>query len=466
MRSNFLFLVLLVSFAAKAQAPFFETYFGSGMPDYGRSLKQLNDSFIYLTGSSNDTVYFQNDTKLYKLDAAGNLRWTKTLGDSLDDNGMYIEKAPDGNLLICGEEHTASNHLDGFLMKVDTSGNILWKKYYGGSEYESINRIAVLADGNLALTGFQTDAGGMNGIYVIYTDANGNEIWSGNYGGSDNDIGHVVCALPDSGFVIFGDTRRNGGDYNIEGIRFLKSGLVLWDSTYSYGGDTLADGCQGVFITTDGNLLVYGESQVAQDSWFDFLLHKIDMNGNTLWYKKVGGTNPDAAFSVLETNGEFIGTGYSTSFSPGPNNIIVFRCDAAGNLLWAHPYGGPGIDIGYEMIPALGGGFYIAATGNVAGEDQCGLLHVDDAGWASADELEKSGFLLFPNPARDLITIVPESAGELLIEIFSADGRILVQQNCLPAKSISLDIRSLLPGLYLVRVKTGDKIVVKKLLVE
>lgn len=463
---KFLILIFFLNAAgAAAQAPFFETYFGNGVPDYGRSLKQLNDSFIYMTGSSNDTASFQNDTKLYKLDASGNLRWTKTLGDSLDDNGLFIEKAPDGNLLICGEKQTASNQLDGFLMKLDTSGNIIWQKTYGGPLFESINRLAVLSDGNIALTGFQTDVGGMNGIYVIYTDSAGNEIWSGNYGGSDNDIGHTVCALPDSGFVVFGDTRRNGGDYNIEGIRFLRSGLVLWDSTYSYGGDTLADGCQGVFIGSDGNLFVYGESQSAQDSWFDFLLHKIDMNGNTIWYKKVGGTNPDAAFSVLETAGEYIGTGYSTSFSPGPNNIIVFRCDANGNLLWAHPYGGPGVDIGYEMIPALGGGFYIAATGNISGDDQAGLLHVDDAGWASVNELPENDFALFPNPANETVTVQLNEKTSSTIGIYAADGKLICENKYSPANAIAIDVKSLAPGLYFIRVKTNENVWVKKLLV-
>lgn len=465
MRVAVLFVFMLSFVTGNAQAPFFETYFGSGMPDYGRSLKQMNDGYVYLIGNSNDTINFQNDTKLYKLDANGNLIWTKNLGDSLDDNSIFMQKSPDGNLLICGEEHTLSNHLDGVLMKVDTSGNLIWKKLYGGSEYESFNRLAVMADGNIVLTGFQTDNNFLNGIYVVYTDANGTEIWSGNYGGTDNDIGASVCALPDSGFIIAGDTRRLGGDYDIECMRFSKNGTILWDSVYT-DTDTVADGNQGVILLSDGNLLLFGESQVSAVSWFDFHLHKIDLNGNTIWEKKIGGANPDAAFSVLETNGEFIGTGYSTSFSPGPNNIIVFRCDANGNLLWAHPYGGPGIDIGYEMIPAIGGGFYIAATGNINGDDQCGLLHVDDAGWASVNEIPENGFLLFPNPANETVSIQQEETGEMQISVYSAEGKLQLEEKYPQTKTATMNIKSLAAGMYFIRVQSGENAVMKKLLVE
>lgn len=466
MRLALVFLFLLNAISASAQAPFFETYFGSGMPDYGRSLKQLNDTFIYLIGNSNDTIGFQNDTKLYKLDAAGNLRWVKNLGDSLDDNSMFIQAAPDGNLLICGEEHTAANHLDGVLMKVDTSGNLLWKKYYGGPEFESFNRLAVLADGNIVLTGFQTDANNLNGIYVVCTDSNGNELWSANYGGTDNDIGVSVCALPDSGFIIGADTRRTGNDYDLEAIRFSKNGTIIWDSIYA-DADTVADGNQGVLLLSDGNLLFFGESQVSSVSWFDFMLRKTDLNGNTIWQRKIGGTNPDAAFSLVEVPGGFMGTGYSTSFSSGPNNIIVFRTDASGNLLWAHPYGGPGVDIGYEMIPAIGGGFYIAATGNVNGDDQCGLLHVDDAGWASITESPQNAFSLYPNPSEGLVQIMlPDQQQSAVIEIYAADGRLVKAERFAPAVSAELNTSDLATGIYFVRIANGENRFTEKLLVK
>lgn len=445
-----------------AQVPFFETYFGSGQPDYGRSLKQFPDSSIYFIGNTNDTLLFQNDTRLYKLAPDGSQRWVKNLGDSLDDNSLFILPSPDGKLFICGESHTANNHLDGVLMKVDTSGNMIWKKYYGGPLYESFNRMAITAEGKLVLTGFQTDAGGLNGIYVVCADTAGNELWSGNYGGSDNDIGVAVCPMPDSGFVIAGDTRRTGGDYDICCMRFSKTGVVTWDSAYAYN-DTVADGAQGIILLSDGNLLVYGESPASGNSWFDFLLHKIDPNGNTIWFRKCGGNNPDAAFSILERPGGFIGTGYSTSFSPGPNNIIVFACDQSGNLLWAHPYGGPGIDIGYEIIPALGGGYYIGATGNVNTDDQCGLLHVDDAGWASVTETEDPLLAVYPNPAAGTIYIRTEMPGKSAA-LFSADGRTVLQFR-LNETQTAIQTENLARGLYILRVDTGQGMITRKIVV-
>lgn len=466
MRRLLLFLCLLPVFAT-AQIPLFETYFGSAMPEYARSVKQMPDSFVYMAGYVNELSLAHTNVVLYKLDARGNVRWQKTYGDTLDDNGLCLEKTRDGNFLLCGEKQTPSNLNDGILYKIDTSGNVLWYKTYGGPQYESFNRVAELPDGKLVLVGTQTDAGGWNGIYVMVTDSAGNMIWTGNYGGSDNDIGHSLCVLPDSGFVVFGDTRRAGGDYNVEGIRFTKNGTVLWDSTYTYN-DTVADGCQGATLLSDGNILIFGESVAYAGSWFDFLVQKIDVNGNTIWWKKVGGPNPDAAFSMIEVPGGFLGTGYSMSYSSGPNNIIVFKTDTAGNLLWANPYGGPNIDIGYEMIPALGGGYYVGATANVSGDDQFGLLHVDEGGWAGMQEEDADGNVrLYPNPNNGNFTVLlPSNNCSSVVEIVSAGGALVFSEE-ITAGTTQLSLQEKLsPGMYFLRVISGKNVTVKKLVVD
>ncbi|HEU4718695.1 MAG TPA: T9SS type A sorting domain-containing protein [Bacteroidia bacterium] len=447
-----LILALLPGILLKAQVPFFETYFGSPRPDYARSLKQSADSSIYIAGYSIDTIAGHSDVALSKLSPAGQLAWTKYYSDSLDNNCLFLQDAGDGSFFLCGETQTAANALDGFLMKVDTAGNVLWRKLYGGPQNESINRVVVLADGKLAMTGFQTDAGGSNGIYVLVTDSAGNEMWSGNYGGQNNDAGRAVCALPDSGFVVFAETAvRSAVNIALEGMRFDKSGIVLWDSIYDYG-DTLPEGCQGMMLLSNGNLFVYGESQPTATTWFDFLFHELDVNGNTIWSRKTGGPLPDAAFSMLETPGGFIGTGYSRSYSPGPNDIIVFGTDTVGTITWAQPYGGPGIDIGYEIIPAAAGGYYITATGNVNGNDQFGLLHIDSAGSTGIAGSQQDGDVrFFPNPASDQLTITTGAPGNYTVQVFSAGGQEIscTQKN---GPLFGLDVSGLPAGMFFVKI--------------
>ncbi|MBI3511674.1 MAG: T9SS type A sorting domain-containing protein [Bacteroidetes bacterium] len=463
-RISLVVLFLFFSEYFPAQNVFFETYFGSGLPDCGRDLRQYSDSTIYEAGYTTDTIAHHTDVRLCKTDRFGNMLWTRTYGGSLDDDASGIEISSDGNLLMCGETYTTSNGIDALLMKVDTSGNILWQRNYGGPLNECINRMTVLADGKIAMTGFVSDAFSSNDIYVLVVDANGNYVWSANVGGMFNDVGHSICALPDSGFVVFGDTKRSAmADYNIEGVRFQNGGNILWDSTYSYN-DTLADGCQNVILLSDGNLLLFGESQSTPFSWFDFLLHKIDLNGNTIWFRKQGGNLPDAAFSVCEVADGFIGTGYSQSYSPGPNNIIVFKTDTAGNLLWANPYGGPGIDIGYEIIPALGGGFFIGGTGNISGDDQFGLLHVDNGGWAGVEERSVSAIKIFPDPSGGNFSIIAPGK-DLRVEIFSADGNLIFFEQTENSQGLMNIRKEFIPGIYFVRVNDGDEIVVKKLIV-
>lgn len=386
------------------QAVYFERSFGGTGNDYARSVRQLTDGSIYVAGYSSAGANGGFDFTLNKLNRYGDLLWTKYYGDSLDNNGLYMNTCSDGNFIFVGETQTAVNGLDILLYKIDTSGLVLWSKKYGTAINESGKYVEQTSDGGYVVCGFKNDTSGSNDTYVLKLDPSGNFQWDKMIGGADNDYSDMVHEVENGKFIVTADTRSRGaGGYDVEVIKLSSTGTVIWDSTY---GDSVNNGCQGILITSKKKYLSYGETEVYLFSPFDFYLELIDTDGTSLWRKTFGGTNSDALFSATEaSDGGFVVTGYSNSYAPGPLNVIVIKTDSLGNLLWQQNYGDAGVDIGYEIIPSIYNGYLI--TGKMYGsDDDFYLLHLNTTGTiTSAKDVNGIDTLnlvsCFPNPFQD-----------------------------------------------------------------
>lgn len=120
-------------------------------------------------------------------------------------------------------------------------------------------------------------------MLVRVTDSFGNELYNSSVGRAGIDVGINLLALADTGFLIVGNTREyNSNDNNVEVLRFDKNANVIWDSIY---GDMFQNGVQGVLQCSDGNFIFYGETEVFQSSPFEIFMHKINQNGNSLWWQ-------------------------------------------------------------------------------------------------------------------------------------------------------------------------------------
>ena len=83
---------------------------------------------------------------------------------------------------------------------------------------------------------------------------------------------------------------------------------------------------------------------------------------------------------------------------------------------------------------------------------------------------ENAGFGMYPNPAKDLITIeVPvEEESDVQVSILDASGRVAVQENRVMGKGnnqIQVQLGRLVTGIYFVQVRNGDTVNTRKLVV-
>src|SRR6185295_13095999 len=101
------------------------------------------------------------DYWIVKLDTTGNLIWQKSLGGSDYEYSYYIAQDHDGNYLISGYSFSNDGDVSGghgsgdyWLVKVDSLGNFLWQKTFGGSLGDECRVALVKENGNYLLAGF------------------------------------------------------------------------------------------------------------------------------------------------------------------------------------------------------------------------------------------------------------------------------------------------------------------------
>lgn len=296
------------------------TYGGSGI-DFANSIQQTDDGGYIVAGwsSSPDISGVTNhggaDAYTIKLDSTGKVEWQKMFGGSNDDYANSIRQTSDGGYIVAGYSSSTDisgviNHGDGdgYLIKLDSDGNVLWQNMYGGSGIDKYD----------------------------------------NYDGQD--LFHSVQQTYDGGYIVAGSSQSadisgvaNQGrdDYYI--IKLDGDGNVLWQNMY---GGALSDFAISIQQTYDGDYIIAGSFQMDTDISQCYII-KLDGDGNVLWQNIFGGSDWDVPTSIQQTNDEgYIVAGYSTSTdiknvtNHGGDDCYIIKLDSAGNIEWQKMYGG------------------------------------------------------------------------------------------------------------------------------
>ncbi|MFH1736095.1 MAG: T9SS type A sorting domain-containing protein, partial [bacterium] len=222
---------------------------------------------------------------------------------------------------------------DVYLVKTDADGNELWSQTYGGNTLDHGWSVRQTSDGGYIITG-ETDSFGLSSVdvYLIKTDADGNEQWSQTFGGILQDVGKSVQQTGDGGYIITGYTESNStSSVDICLIKTDASGDAQWSRIYGGSGDDFG---RCVQQTTDGEYIIAGyTSSFGIGYYYDVYLIKTDADGDTLWTSTYGGSDDDVGYSVQQTlDGGYIVTGITCSYGAGENDVYLIRLDSEGAL--------------------------------------------------------------------------------------------------------------------------------------
>ncbi len=374
--------------------------------DYGYSSQQTTDGGYIMAGyssSSNGDLTDSHggyDCWVVKTNSSGIIEWQKSYGGSGNDSVVKIIQTRDGGYIFAGQTFSndgdvTGNHglTDGWVVKLDASGNITWQKTLGGTGEEFIRDVAQTSDDGYIMAGTTTsndgDVTGNHGgadIWVVKLDATGNITWQKCLGGSSNDKGYVIRQTREGGYIAGGKTSSNDGDVtgNHGGtddliVKLDAAGNITWKKIM---GGTGEEQPRDIKQTPDDGYIIAGFSSSSDGDItgnhgdFDYWIVKTDALGNISWQKSFGGSSIDHAESIEQTSdGGYVVGGYAYSSdgdvtgNHGYSDYWVIKLNKLGNLLWQKSLGGSKNDYAYSMRIAGDGGILISGyTGSNDGD--------------------------------------------------------------------------------------------------
>lgn len=147
-----------------------------------------DDIYIYMTGWV-DSLYQNSEVLLIKADTSGNEIWKKKIGlPNYDEGALCIKPCANGNLLLGGYKTLHGTSTQGpFVMRIDTSGAIIWQNFYPSATYANGSfDVMELPNGDIVFTGGKayaiTAQGTLRRPMLTKVDAGGNLIWQKEYG--------------------------------------------------------------------------------------------------------------------------------------------------------------------------------------------------------------------------------------------------------------------------------------------
>ncbi|HOL74528.1 MAG TPA: hypothetical protein PLM87_02755 [Bacteroidales bacterium] len=406
--SNITFITVLLALIlfngvnnkSHAQAPAIEWQkcLGGTADDFANSIQQTSDGGFIVAGEtrSNDGDVSGNhgksDAWVVKLNSLGDILWKKCLGGTGNDYARSIQQISDGGFILTG--YTNSNngdvsgnngYYDAWVVKLNSSGDILWQKCLGGTYDDYARSIQQTSDTGFILAGYtfsnDGDVSGNHGFgdaWVVKLNSSGDIIWQKCFGGTNEDYAYSIQQTSDSGFIVAGYTFSNDGDvsgyhgyFDYWVVKLNSSGDIEWQKCL---GGTYYDYAYSIQQTSNGGFIVAGSTNSnngdvsGYHGYFDYWVVKLNSSGDIEWQKCLGGTNNDYANSIQQTSdGGFIVAGYTESndgdvsgYHGGDYDAWVVKLNSSGDILWQKCLGGTIDDRAYSIQQTSDGGFIVA----------------------------------------------------------------------------------------------------------
>jgi hypothetical protein len=166
-----------------------------------QSMQQTLDDGYILVGTTRPTG--SRNAYLVKADSEGNEEWGITFGGSGADEGKSVQQTSDGGYIVAGwTESFGKGQADIYLIKIDSSGSVIWERTYGGQMWDGGFSVQVTTDGGYIVAGRADSFGTGISIYLMKSDSNGNMVWERTL---DGWRGSSVQQTSDGGYIVLGD---------------------------------------------------------------------------------------------------------------------------------------------------------------------------------------------------------------------------------------------------------------------
>ncbi|MFK7979219.1 MAG: T9SS type A sorting domain-containing protein [Saprospiraceae bacterium] len=418
----FILLTVFTFFSNTSSAQGWERTFGGNANDQAFSVIPTLDGGYALLGFSESNSVLGTNVILVKTDENGVEQWSQSFGGTRDDKGYELVQDVEGNYIIVGQTSSIGNGEDDvLLLKVNSKGEEIWQKAFGGPYNDRGFSLTEAKDGGYILTGrTELIEDESADVYLVRTDTDGNLLWEQNFGGADIEVGESVIEASDGSIVIVGENQSDAipnpnSPNNISSdVYFIKTnafGEILIEKTF---GNVEEDKAFDVVETAEGNFALTGMTSAKRDLY----LLMLDRNGAELWSKSYGGIFDEVGRSIVTTADGGFAIGGVKEITPTTSQMYLVKTDSQGALEWDRLFGSLGSDFGRSIALTPDGGYVLAGEFDINNAaDRTSLIPLYDMYLVKTDE----GGNIFNNTIqgtvhRDLNTNCEKDTDEKILE--------------------------------------------------
>lgn len=464
----------------------------------------------FLLGRYFDTVKSDYDTYLLKTDNRLNTQTAQLFdfGYAEEIRFLFVDSS-DNSLLALGYHYLDSsfNSSQIILAKVDTNGNLIWKREYGGAGYDFAYHLLEMPDKGYMLSGEKTTFPFPNNtdtdLFLMKLDAQFNEVWTKSFGSSLEDragFSNNAVLTSDSGIIMTGWVNIPHPNFATSKGYVIKTdidGNLLWEKYHEAGGFYIVEH-HSVQPAPDGNYFIGGYKNDTNTLQLNSWLMKIDIDGNTIW-ERLHAIDSAAQYiwdMNLNSFGGVAMTGFIIYQGPAANDIVFITTDSCGytegdvsiaqiqldtliektitlqNISpaycsWQWQFGdGDSSSVRNPTHTYNDTGSYTITLITRAGNDwdtASLIVHVGDTitGVSQQSSVVSAEMKLYPNPASAYIILsgyIPENITGARVEFYDIQGRLVKMEllkNGLINQSISM--KEFATGVYAYRVVTHQE---------
>ncbi len=269
--------------------------YGSNGEDNIVDIRQTADGGFVAVGMTDSFGAGQEDLWVLRLDAQGDVMWSKTYGGPGVEQGWAVDLAPGGGYVVAGATTSfGAGGADYWVLRLNRDGSVRWQRTLGGlqddggaSAYgEFVVRVLVDRDGNFVLASETLSfARGESDIWIVKLDSNGEILWQRAYGGEYEDSLWTFAEAAGGGYILAGVTVSYSPDASGDTwvLRLNTDGSVRWQKVFGLQGDW--DEALTVGATRDGGALVGAYAEEGQADW-DMVLLRVNEQGNLVWQRR------------------------------------------------------------------------------------------------------------------------------------------------------------------------------------
>lgn len=323
----------------------------------------------YIVGTFNSRIQFGTTTLtgsgadmfVAKYNTNGVFQWAVNGGGSNNDVGSGIGIDASGNIYATGyylnsatfgsTSLTSNGNGDGYLVKLNSSGTVVWARTIGGTVFDAATALVVDRNNDITVTGyFCANAPSMTGPYnlkssgvydafIVKFDPNGTVVWNTSIGGNESEIPSAIKSDYNNNLIVLGNyngslvssgiSYSNLGNSDIFMAKYNSFGSRSWLIRAGGSGSDLAN---GLYVDSAGNsyltgsyngLSSFGGTTVSSSTQNSFV-SVYDANGNIRWVNRGTATVTNTGRAISGANGNvYFGGSFNGNMAFGANSLVA-----------------------------------------------------------------------------------------------------------------------------------------------